>query len=178
MSMRWRTSSGIWLALAVVFLWSDPAAAHFLRGFDLFREGKYCEARDAWMKSEKSGDSTSPFGLAELYARGLCVKQDERLASRWYLTAALRGNPRARAEIGLRYAYGKGVAASAFKAYVWMSASKATAGGWESDFVATVDKNVAVVEPLLSADERRRARQVMAEFAKTYRLPREFDSLD
>lgn len=172
-----RRFSGIAIAL-LVLSWPRAAEAQFLRGFDLFREGRYCEARDAWMKSEKSGDSTSPFGLAELYARGLCVKQNERLASRWYLTAAQRGNPRARAEIGLRYAYGKGVEPNALKAHVWMSTSRVTAGGWEKDFVMTVDKNATVVERMLTPEERQRAKKILADFGKTYQLPREFDSLD
>jgi hypothetical protein len=157
---------------------SVPANAQFLRGFDLFRAGKHCEAKEAWLKSEKSGDSTSPFGLAELYARGLCVRKDERIASRWYLTAALRGNARARAEIGQRYAYGKGVAPDALKAHVWMSTAKATAGGWESEFVETVEKNIALIEPMLTAEQRERSKAILATFKKDYRLPREFNSLD
>ena len=173
-----RRHAGCSLIVATLSVWPGVADAQFVRGFDLFRTGRYCEARDAWMESERSGDSTSPFGLAELYARGLCVKKDERLASRWYLTAAQRGNPRARAEIGLRYAYGKGVKPDAFKAYVWMSVSRASAGGWEKEFFANVDKNVEVMERVLSAEERLAANAVLAEFWKTYRLPRRFDSLD
>lgn len=178
MSRQVRRACRIGLPLVLALLGTNLSAQHFLDGFDSFRAGKYCEARDSWIKSEKSGDSTSPFGLAELYARGLCVKKDERLASRWYLTAAQRGNPRARAEIGMRYAYGKGVAPNALKAYVWLSISRVTAGGWETDFVATVDKNVAIVERLLSAAERARAAKIITDFKKTYTLPREFNSLD
>ena len=166
------------LFVYAMLLWSTTADAQFIRGFDLFRTGQYCEARDAWLESEKSGDSTSPFGLAELYSRGLCVKQNERLASRWYLTAAQRGNPRARAEIGLRYAYGKGVQPNSLKAYVWMSTSLASAGGWERDFVATVDKNRLVVERTMTPEQQQRAKAIVTEFQKTYRLPREFNSLD
>lgn len=172
-----RQTAGVWVA-AALFIWPAVADAQFLRGFDLFREGRYCEARDAWMKSERSGDSTSPFGLAELYARGLCVRKDDRLASRWYLTAAQRGNPRARAEIGTRYAYGKGVKPDMLKAYVWMSVSRASAGGWEKDFFATVDKNAQVIRGRLTPEQRQEADKVLADFWKTYRLPRAFDSLD
>jgi hypothetical protein len=166
------------VVMLAVLSWSAAAHAQFIRGFDLFRTGQYCKAREAWLASEKSGDSTSPFGLAELYARGLCVKQNERLASRWYLTAAQRGNPRARAEIGLRYAYGKGVQPNSLKAYVWMSTSLASAGGWEKDFVTTVDKNLLVVERTMTPEQQQRAKAIVAEFKKTYRLPREFNSLD
>lgn len=166
------------LSALMILGWSSIADAQFMRGYDLFRTGQYCEAREAWLESEKSGDSTSPFGLAELYAQGLCVKKNDRLASRWYLTAAQRGNPRARAEIGMRYAYGKGVNPDVVKAYVWISTSRASAGGWERDFVSTVDKNVLIVERMMTAVQRQRATDILEEFNKTYRLPREFDSLD
>ena len=84
----------------------------------------------------------------------------------------------ARAEIGTRYAYGKGVEVDALKAYVWLSTAKATAGGWEKEFVETVDKNIAIIEPMLDADQRAQAEQVLAGFRKDYRLPRSFNSLD
>ena len=165
-------------AFVVLGMFAVPVQAQFIKGFDLFRSGEFCAAKEAWLKSERSGDSTSPFGLAELYARGLCVRKNERIASRWYLTAALRGNSRARAEIGTRYAYGKGVEVDALKAYVWLSTAKATAGGWEKEFVETVDKNIAIIEPMLDADQRAQAEQVLAGFKKDYRLPRSFNSLD
>ena len=147
-------------AFVVLGVFAVPVQAQFIKGFDLFRSGEFCKAKKAWLKSEGSGDSTSPFGLAELYARGLCVRKDDRIASRWYLTAALRGNTRARAEIGIRYA------------------AKATAGGWEEEFVEKVDKNIAIIEPLLDADQRAQAKQVLAGFNKDYVLPRRFNSLD
>lgn len=165
-------------AFVVLGMFAVPVQAQFIKGFDLFRSGEFCAAKEAWLKSERSGDSTSPFGLAELYSRGLCVRKNERIASRWYLTAALRGNSRARAEIGTRYAYGKGVEVDALKAYVWLSTAKATAGGWEKEFVETVDKNIAIIEPMLDADQRAQAEQVLAGFKKDYRLPRSFNSLD
>ena len=165
-------------SFVVLGVFAVPVQAQFIKGFDLFRSGEFCKAKKAWLKSEGSGDSTSPFGLAELYARGLCVRKDDRIASRWYLTAALRGNTRARAEIGIRYAYGKGVEADALKAYVWLSTAKATAGGWEEEFVEKVDKNIAIIEPLLDADQRAQAKQVLAGFNKDYVLPRRFNSLD
>lgn len=163
-----------------VFALSLPSMSHanFLGGFDDFRAGNYCAARDAWVESEKSGDSSSAFGLAELYARGLCVKQNDRLATRWYLTAALRGNSRARAEVGMRYAYGKGVEVSAFKAYVWISAGKLSASGWDTNFIANADTNCQMLEKLLTPAERKRATEILAGFARTWQLPREFNSLE
>jgi hypothetical protein len=59
-----------------------------------------------------------------------------------------------------------------------MSTSLAAAGGWERDFVTTVEKNISVVELTMTPAERKRAKEIMTEFKKTYRLPREFNSLD
>jgi hypothetical protein len=154
------------------------ADAQFLSGFDAFRAGEYCKARDRWLKSERDGDSSSAFGLAELYARGFCVKQNDRLATRWYLTAALRGNSRARAEVGVRYAYGKGVKPDAFKAYVWISAGKLSAAGWDTTFVETADANLRMLRESLTAAERQRADKILAVFVRKWALPREFNSLD
>jgi len=175
-----RSSVALFAGLAAVFaaLFANPASAHFLDGFDAFRAGDYCEAKEAWLKSEKSGDSSSAFGLGELYARGLCVTENQRLASRWYLTAALRGNSRARAEVGVRYAYGKGVEPNAFKAYVWLSAAKMSASGWDTDFAAKADTNRRMIAALLTPEERQRASVIMAQFSKKWALPREFNSLD
>lgn len=157
---------------------ASTADARFLSGFDAFRAGEYCKARDYWLKSERDGDSNSAFGLAELYARGFCVKQNDRLATRWYLTAALRGNSRARAELGVRYAYGRGVKPNAFKAYVWLSAGKLSAAGWDTTFVKNADANLQILRPLLTDKEKQRADQILATFVRKWALPREFNSLD
>lgn len=178
--IRWPSERGLVVLTSVLLalVFPDAVRGHFLDGFDAFRAGDYCEAKTIWLKSERAGDSSSAFGLGELYARGLCVKANERLATRWYLTAALRGNSRARAEVGVRYAYGKGVEANAFKAYVWLSAAKMSASGWDTDFMAKAESNRRLVEPLMNADERRRAKEIMFQFSRNWRLPREFNSLD
>ena len=41
---------------------ASTADARFLSGFDAFRAGEYCKARDYWLKSERDGDSNSAFG--------------------------------------------------------------------------------------------------------------------
>ena len=41
------------VVMLAVLSWSAAAHAQFIRGFDLFRTGQYCEAREAWLASEK-----------------------------------------------------------------------------------------------------------------------------
>lgn len=152
--------------------------AQFMHGFELFQAGKYCQARAEWLASESAEDTTSPFGLAELYARGLCVEKNERLASRWYLTAAIRGHARGRAEIGYRYALGRGVRSDVVRAYVWLSLSKITAGGWEGNFVEVVDQNLRMLDRYMKDGDRKQVDKVLADYRRTSRLPLEFYSLD
>lgn len=150
------------------------AQAQFLDGFDHFQKGNFCEARKAWLDDEPDGDSSSAFGIAETYARGLCVKEDQAKASRWYLTAALRGFSRGRAEIGIRYAYGKGVEPSAYKSYVWLSIARLTAAKWETDYRESLAVNINLMRRALSAEELAKANDVIAQYRQTYQMPREF----
>lgn len=164
----------------VVWLWlwlPQTAQAQFLDGFDHFQRGEFCEAREAWLDNEPDGDSSSAFGIAETYSRGLCIKEDQTQASRWYLTAALRGFARGRAEIGIRYAYGKGVAPNAYKSYVWLSIARLTAAKWETDFRENLVVNINLMRRVLTAAESAKADEVVAQYRQTYRMPREFEIL-
>jgi hypothetical protein len=80
--------------------------------------------------------------------------------------------------VGVRYAYGKGVKPDAFKAYVWISAGKLSAAGWDTTFVETADANLRMLRESLTAAERQRADKILAVFVRKWALPREFNSLD
>ena len=156
----------------------DFAFAQFLKGYDFFQAGKYCDAKREWLSSVQLDDSTSPFGLGEIYARGLCAEKNDRLASRWYLTAALRGHARARAELGYRYASGKGVKVNLPRAYFWLSASRVTAGGWESEFLSVVNQNIALIEKYLPESEKKKINMTLERYRKDFRVPSDFESLE
>ena len=165
------------LALLLLLSTQQVAKAQFLDGFGHFQKGEFCEAREAWLDDEPDGDSSSAFGIAETYSRGLCVKEDQIKASRWYLTAALRGFSRGRAEIGIRYAYGKGVEPSAYKSYVWLSIARLTAAKWETDYRENLAVNINLMRRALTAAELSKAEKVIAQYRQTYRMPREFEIL-
>jgi hypothetical protein len=165
--------------VALLLCFGLPQAAHaqFLDGFNHFQKGEFCEAREAWLDDEPDGDSSSAFGIAETYARGLCVKEDQTKASRWYLTAALRGFSRGRAEIGIRYAYGKGVEPNAYKSYVWLSIARLTAAKWETDFRENLSVNINLMRRALTAAELAKAEKAIVQYRQTYQMPREFEIL-
>lgn len=171
---------GKWLgaALAVALLVPVPARAQLLSGFEHFSRGNYCKARQLWLEDWKSDDSSAALGLAEIYARGLCGKEDQRRASLWYLRAAQSGSARARSELGVRYAYGKGVEQNYFKSYVWLGAAKVSASPWERTLLDAVQQNSAMIRPRLSAAQRSSAERILADFAGTHVLPAEFADLD
>ena len=155
-----------------------PAAAQNSGAYDKFLVGKYCEARDNWLDDWKLKDATAAFGLAELYARGLCVKEDQSLASRWYLRSAHAGSARARSELGIRYAFGKGVNQNYFKAFVWLRVAKLTASPWEKGLADSAQRNLETISRYLAAQDMKSADAIADDFSRTYKLPASFDSLD
>jgi len=163
------------VALMLSVALPDVVYAQFLDGFGHFQKGEFCEAREAWLSDEPDGDSSSAFGIAETYARGLCVAEDQIEASRWYLTAALRGFSRGRAEMGIRYAYGKGVEPNAYKSYVWLSIARLTAAKWETDFRESLVANINLMRRTLTPAELAKAEKVIVQYRRTYELPREFE---
>jgi hypothetical protein len=154
------------------------AQAGFLDGYNAFRAGDYCKARDEWKDDARSGDASAAFGMAELYARGYCYKEDQRMASQWYLTAAIRGYARARAEMGVRYAYGKGVQPDLFRSYVWLKAATSTTSSWDVESLKSIESNLVVIEPMVPPEMKKKAEEILVSFRKDYKLPREFEKLD
>jgi len=173
--LPWRTLA---TALIVVSVGATPALAQNSSAYDKFLVGKYCEARDNWLNDWKLKDATAAFGMGELYSRGLCVKEDQALASRWYLRSAHAGSARARSELGIRYAFGKGVNQNYFKAFVWLRVAKLTASPWEKGLADSAQRNLETISRYLSAQDMQTADAMADDFSRTYKLPASFDSLD
>lgn len=174
--MTRRFAAGLALAFGIAV--TSPVRASFLDGFAAFQEGKYCKALEEWRDDARKGNASAAFGMAELYGRGLCVKEDQRRASEWYLKSALGGFARARGELGVRYAYGKGVTANLFRSYLWLSAGRLTTASWDITSLKAVEANLSVIAPMMPAEDKARADSILAKFSKDYKMPREFESLD
>lgn len=168
----------ITLLPALLMSLAQPVQAQFLGAFDYFGRGNYCKARELWLDDWKRRDSSAALGLAETYARGLCVKEDQQRASLWYLRAAQSGSARARSELGLRFAYGRGVGQDYFKSYVWLQAARITASPWERSLLDAVQQNIAVVRSRLTSEQRVRAEAILADYAVDHVLPNELSGLD
>lgn len=146
----------------------------FFDGMTAFDNGKYCDAKKIWRSEVDKNDGASAFGLGELYSRGLCVDESQSKAARWYLKAALWGYARARAEMGIRYAYGKGVESDFVKSYVWLTLAKRTLSNWDATTLDVVTKNLAIMSERLTPAGRAAGDKVVAQFEKSYQMPDDY----
>ena len=74
----------------------------------------------AWLhKAAEQGRADAQIGLAEMYALGQGVPQDDAEAVRWYRLAAAQGHAGAQYNLGVRYASGRGVPEDDAEAVTW-----------------------------------------------------------
>ena len=166
-----------WLIACAALLSSQDAGAvsqKFFDGMTYFDNGKYCDARKIWLDQVDKKDGASAFGLGELYARGLCVDENQYKAARWYLKSALWGYARGRAEMGIRYAYGKGVDSDFVKSYVWLTIAKRTLSNWDATTLDVVTKNLAIMTERLTPAGIAVGDRVVAQFEKNYEMPDDY----
>jgi hypothetical protein len=166
-------SISLW-AVSVFFMTASAVSTKFFDGKTAFDSGKYCEAKTIWRQQLDNHDGASAFGLGELYARGLCVDESQSKAARWYLQSALWGYARARAEMGIRYAYGKGVDSDFVKSYVWLTLAKRTLSNWDATTLDVVTKNLNIMSERLTPAGREAGDAVVARFEKTYEMPDDY----
>ena len=75
---------------------------------------------DAFRGLAKQGDADAQMSLAQLYAQGRSVRQDDAQAAVWYRKAAEQGNAEAQSRLGWMYFQGKGVAQDFPQALTWL----------------------------------------------------------
>lgn len=164
--------SAVWLM--AVSGSAQAVSSKFFDGLTSFNNGKYCDAKKVWKDEIENQDGASAFGLGELYARGLCVDESQAKAARWYLQSALWGYARGRAEMGIRYAYGKGVESDFVKSYVWLTLAKRTLSNWDAQTLDVVSKNLSIMTERLTPAGREAGDKVVERFEKTYQMPDEY----
>ena len=96
----------------------DPAYA-------AFEDGRYLTALELAKKAAATGEPTAHTLIARLYAEGLGVQRDLKVAAGWYRKAADLGDINAKFALGLMFAKGEGVAKdSAAAAQLFEQAAK------------------------------------------------------
>jgi len=81
----------IWMVAAMISLSLLACSAvdqRFIAGLEAFEKDDFSTARENWMALANEGNSEAQNNLGWLYANGLGVPQDYRLAEKWYTLSA------------------------------------------------------------------------------------------
>ena len=107
------------ILLLTVLLVSRPTSASYETALSAYKKGDYATAFREWRVLGIRGLKKAQFHLAEMYARGEGVQQDNVKAVRWYRRAALRGEPEAQVRLAQRYFLGLGIKQDLEEAAEW-----------------------------------------------------------
>ena len=94
---------------------------NFTDGVELYSEGNYSAAAEAFQKSADKGNPEAQFNLGLMYLNGQGVAQDYQQALSLLTKLAEQGNARAQVNLARMYAKGKGVVANYGKAIPWFT---------------------------------------------------------
>jgi TPR repeat protein len=81
------------------------------------------KAASLFRYAAEAGDSVGMRNTGYIYALGIGVAEDKKLAAEWYERSALKGNARAQCNLGVLYEFGKGVPKDYEKAAYWYQRS-------------------------------------------------------
>jgi hypothetical protein len=152
------TALGALLALAI----STAASADpFATALNAFNAADYTTAFSIWWPLARDGDPKSQASLGFMYYSGKGVRRDDQRALFWFRHAADSGQPTAQFFLGMQYFYGLGVPRDLAQAYSWCDI--ALTNGY-SESLSCRD----TVALQMSADDRRRAAQLTADFFRTH----------
>ena len=121
------TALRVALGILVLVWLSASARADYQAGLDAYRSGNYEIALKNWLPLAKKGHAEAQNSVGFMYARGLGVPTDHKLAIEWYTGSAKRGFPLAAYNLGLIYARGTGTLPNQERATEWFR-SAAEAG--------------------------------------------------
>jgi TPR repeat protein len=103
----------------LIVLVARAYAADFSAGVEAYARGDYEVAFEQWQSLARQGDSRAQYRLAQMFADGVGVREDDRAALHWYRQAAEQGSVEARSELALRYSLGRGVRQDHSRAAHW-----------------------------------------------------------
>lgn len=103
------------LALLAQTVW----AADFAAGVEAYAKGDHERALALWRPLAREGDPRAQYRLAQMFADGVGVDQDEWAALNWYRKAAEQGSVEARYELAVMYSIGRGVRQDRSRAAYW-----------------------------------------------------------
>jgi len=108
------------LAVILAVMLAVPAVAQdFDKGLDAFERGDYAAALQEWRPLAEQGFPPAQYRLGAMYAYGIVVAKDYKIARIWYEKAARQGDAQAAYELGLMYEIGRGVVEDRHRAAYW-----------------------------------------------------------
>ena len=111
---------GIAGALLLGALASPSHAGNLLDAKRLMKQGRFEEARAAFLPLAQAGNADAEELIGVMYAMGLGVARDDERAFEWYLRSAMKGHPGAQSGVGWYYEVGRGISApDLVRAYAW-----------------------------------------------------------
>lgn len=87
----------------------------------------------------EQGDVNSQYNLAEMYAYGEGIPEDDTEAVKWFLLAAEQGYIKAQFNLGVMLAKGEGVPQDYTAAYVWLSVASSQGHEMSATFKKRVE---------------------------------------
>ena len=117
------------IAMLLLLVASFVHAADFSTGAEAYARGDYEGAFLEWRVLARQGDVRAQYRLAQMYADGIGVAEDDEEALHWFRQAAEQGSVGAQVKLGEMYSQGRGVSRDLARAWTWFD--RAAAGGHE-----------------------------------------------
>jgi len=138
---------------------NSAAADDFRKASRAYAAREYALAARMFTELAAGGDARAQTYLGYMYANGVGVPQNFKVAAGWYRCASQQGIPSAQYMLGLMYDKGQGVPQDYVMAYALLNLSVAGAGPERERWVLIRD----AVASKLSLIERNRAQQLAFE---------------
>ena len=107
------------LILGLMLFAASPLAAETSPGVTAYEAQDYAAALPLLEKEAASGDPAAQTKLGLIYAKGLGVTRDPKLARTWFDKAAAQGHAEAEYCVGVTYDFGDGVPQDHATAITW-----------------------------------------------------------
>jgi len=98
-----------WIGAGLVAAACQAAQAGYPEGLEAGRRGDFAAALHELQPLAENGQRDAQRALADMYLRGLGVKQDDQPPCAWYRQAADQGDAHAQTDLGWMYEQGRGV---------------------------------------------------------------------
>ena len=120
---RYLTLRALSVAAVSAAVMGTARAGSFADGLSAFNVGDYAAAYTIWLPLAERGDANAQSSLAYLFHEGNGVRQDSKIAAKWYYLAANQGEPTAQSFLCEMHMRGDGVPRDLSLSLMWCELS-------------------------------------------------------